>query len=126
MTNKFLKIAKQWMPVAVMAFVFVYSFSVGAVAYAQVGINPPAKILNQQGIVSLIGEVARFIITIGIAIAVIVIVVGGLKYMFAGGETESAGKARTLLYNGLIGLVIMIAAYVIVFTVSSLVTTWLQ
>ena len=54
-------------------------------------------------------------------IAVVGIVYGGFKYMTAGGNEEQATGGRKVIAAGVIGLVIIFAAYAIAsFTVSSL------
>ena len=48
------------------------------------------------------------------AIAVIYLVYGGVMYITAGGNPDQATKARTAIINAVIGIVIVLAAYVIV------------
>jgi hypothetical protein len=52
-------------------------------------------------------------ITIG-ALAVLMIVISGLRYILAGGDTQRAAKAREGIVYALIGLVIAISAQAIV------------
>lgn len=47
------------------------------------------------------------------AIAVIYLVVSGIQYMTAGGNAEAATKARQGIINALIGIVIVVFAFVI-------------
>ena len=44
-------------------------------------------------------------------IAVVLVLVGGFKWMMAGGNEEKAGEARKLLGAGVIGLAIVLAAW---------------
>lgn len=46
-------------------------------------------------------------------IAVVIILAGGFMWMTAAGNEEKVGKAKKLLIAGIIGLVIILAAYVI-------------
>ncbi|MBU0722589.1 pilin [Patescibacteria group bacterium] len=46
-------------------------------------------------------------------VAVIIILLGGFKWMTAGGDEEKAGEARKLITSGIIGLIIIIAAFAI-------------
>jgi hypothetical protein len=46
-------------------------------------------------------------------VAVIIILMGGFKYMTAGGDTAKVDKAKQLIYAGIIGLVIILAAYAV-------------
>lgn len=44
-------------------------------------------------------------------IAVVIILIGGFKWMTAGGNTEKTDEARKLITAGIIGLVIILAAF---------------
>lgn len=44
-------------------------------------------------------------------IAVIIILFGGFKWMTAGGNEEKVGEARKLMVQGIIGLIIILAAW---------------
>lgn len=46
-------------------------------------------------------------------IAVILILIGGFKWMTAGGNEEQVSEAKKWIYSGIIGLVIIFAAYAI-------------
>ena len=55
-------------------------------------------------------------------IAVIVILIGGFKWMTAGGSEDKVGEAKKLLISGIIGLIIVILAYAIAtFVISTLI-----
>ena len=47
-------------------------------------------------------------------IAVLMVIAGGLEYIFAGGEPEKGAEARKRIVNSLIGLVIAISAAAVV------------
>ncbi len=44
-------------------------------------------------------------------IAVIIILIGGFKWMTAGGNEDKVGEAKKMITQGLIGLVIVLAAW---------------
>ncbi|MCX6744582.1 MAG: hypothetical protein NTX82_03595 [Candidatus Parcubacteria bacterium] len=46
-------------------------------------------------------------------VAVLIILIGGFKYMTAMGNEESVKKAKQLIFSGIIGLVIVLCAYAI-------------
>lgn len=46
-------------------------------------------------------------------VAVVIILIGGFIWMTAGGNEEKVGKAKKLLVAGIIGLAIILSAYVI-------------
>ena len=54
-------------------------------------------------------------------IAVCIILLGGFKWMTAGGSEDKVGEAKKLIISGVIGLVIILTAYAIAtFVVNSL------
>jgi len=46
-------------------------------------------------------------------IAVVIILIGGFKWMTAGGNEENVAAAKQFIYAGIIGLVIILAAYAV-------------
>lgn len=56
-------------------------------------------------------------------IAVVIVLLGGFKYMVAGGNEEKTTEAKKLIVSGIIGLAIILSAWAITsFVVSRLVT----
>ncbi|MFA6993708.1 MAG: hypothetical protein WC268_03885 [Patescibacteria group bacterium] len=56
-------------------------------------------------------------------IAVVIILVGGFKWMTGGGNEEKVGEAKKLIGAGIIGLIIIVCAYAIAaFVINSLVS----
>jgi hypothetical protein len=54
-------------------------------------------------------------------IAVVIILLGGFKWMTAGGNEEKVGEARKLIIQGVVGLIIILAAFGIsTFVINSL------
>ena len=54
-------------------------------------------------------------------VAIIVVLVGGFKYMTAGGSDEKVAEARKWIISGIIGLAIILSAYAITtFVISQL------
>jgi|GEM_PF-684574 len=75
--------------------------------FRQVGIN---KSSNLKGsIANIINIILGFL---GIA-AVIIILVGGFKWMTAAGNDEQVGEAKKMITQGIIGLVIIFSAWAI-------------
>lgn len=65
--------------------------------------------------------ISIFMMWAGVVIAVIFIVWGGIGFMLAGGNAEKAGKAKTRLFNGIIGALIVLGVGLILRTVAALV-----
>ena len=77
------------------------------------------------GNANLIDTIAQ-IIRIGLGflgvIAVVIILLGGFKWMTAGGNEDKVKDAKKLIFSGITGLVIILSAYAIAsFVISSLV-----
>lgn len=69
-----------------------------------------------KGIIATIIKILSFIIGI---IAVIMIIIAGLKYVTSNGDSNSIGSAKTTLIYALVGLVIVALAQLIVHYVLS-------
>lgn len=78
--------------------------------------------LTLDTIGAIINRIAQFLITIGIIIAIIFIIWGGIMYMTAGDNDEKAGDAKKRIFNGVIGAAVVLAVGVILQTVARLVT----
>lgn len=56
-------------------------------------------------------------------IAVLIVLVGGFKYMLSGGNEEKTAEARKLIVSGIIGLAIILSAWAITsFVISRLIS----
>jgi len=64
-------------------------------------------------LVVVIGMIINIILGLLGVIAVIFIVLGGFKWMTAGGSDEKIKDAKKMIGQGIVGLVIILAAYAI-------------
>ena len=56
-------------------------------------------------------------------VAVVIILIGGFKWMTAGGNDEQTGEAKKWIFSGVIGLAIILSAYALAtYVINSLVT----
>lgn len=83
---------------------------------------PEGSAIDLDKIQALIERIANFLIVIGIIIAVIYIIWGGIRYMTARGEPKKADEAKAAIYNGIIGAAVVLGVGVILRTVAGLVT----
>jgi hypothetical protein len=74
---------------------------------------------SPEGVINVIAQVINWALYLSGAIAVVFVIIGGYRYLTAGGNEESATKGRKSVVNALIGLVIIVLAYVIVNAVAS-------
>ncbi len=69
--------------------------------------------LGQTSLPALIGNIINIVLGLLGLIFVVLIVYGGFLWMTAGGGKEQIEKAKGILTNSIIGLIIVIAAYAI-------------
>ena len=73
-------------------------------------------------VTGLITTVINWMLALAGLIAVLFLIIGGFRYITAGGNAETAEAGQTTVINAIIGIVIIILSYVIVNVVSNLVT----
>lgn len=107
------------------------AYGLPAIALAQgigdlsnLGLNAFAQNTNLGTNIALISSIARIInILLGFlgVVAVILVLWGGFKWMTAAGEESKIDEAKKLMGAGVVGLIIILAAYAITaFVVSQL------
>lgn len=84
--------------------------------------TPPGTGLTLSGIQQIINTVANTLMVVGVVIAVIFIIWGGIKYMAAKGDETSLKSAKDSIYRGVIGAAVVLGVGVILRTVGVLVT----
>jgi tetrahydromethanopterin S-methyltransferase subunit G len=71
----------------------------------------------------IISNVIKVVLTFLGIIAIIMIIIGGLMWMTSGGNEDRVKKARGILVNAIIGLFIVLLAYVITYWVVNVLGT---
>lgn len=93
------------------------TISDGAVAAR--GQEQPVDLFGDTGVFSKISSVLLFIVG---AIAVIMIVIGGLRYVISGGDATQVQSAKNTILYALVGVIVAILAYAAVnFVIASFV-----
>ncbi len=80
------------------------------------GTDQPSVLIGSGGIFSEITNVLLFAIG---AIAVIMIVVGGLRYVISGGDAKQVDAAKNTILYAIIGIIVALLAYAAVGFVTS-------
>lgn len=75
------------------------------------GVDQAASLFGTTGIFTTISNVMLFLVG---AVSVIMVVVGGLRYVISGGNSASVGAAKNTILYAIVGLVIALLAYAIV------------
>ena len=79
--------------------------------------------LGDADLVETIAQIIRIALGFLGVIAVVIILLGGFKYMVAQGNDTKVKDAQKLIFSGIIGLVIIISAYAIAaFVIDSIIT----
>ncbi len=79
--------------------------------------------LTSQGVVTVLNNLANWIFSLAIVLAVIMIIWAGVLFMTASGSEEKITKARKALIWSLVGVAIAIVSKGIVYLVQSFITT---
>jgi hypothetical protein len=85
---------------------------VAAATTIEPGLGYAASIgLGTRDIRSTIASIINVLLGLLGIVAVVIILVGGFKWMTAMGNEEAVKKAKSLLFEGIIGLIIVLSAY---------------
>jgi len=108
------KLSKNLIALAIMAFLFLPVLSLPAMAVddpyglePDTDINLSNNVDPKEGAVNIINLALTFL---GL-VALVIILIGGFKWMTAGGNEDKVGEAKKLMIAGVVGLVIVLAAW---------------
>jgi len=82
--------------------------------------NEPLIPESYRSIGGILGAILNMVFYVGIAMSVIFLIIGGIKYITAGGDETKVGAARAQVTNAVIGFVIVIAAFTVRYIVKNL------
>lgn len=77
---------------------------------------------TETSVPQIFRTIINWALGIAFGVAVIFLIIGGFRYITAGGNEESVEKGKSSVINALIGIVIIVLSYVIVNVVANLVT----
>lgn len=87
---------------------------------------PPVTIIERKISVSdfvhLVDNIFEWILSIGGAVALFMLIYGGIMYMNSTGDEQKATKAKKIVYWALGGLMLLLLAYSISFTINKIFT----
>lgn len=98
-----------------------YAFDLSIIdgANAAKGIDQAGDLFGTTGIFTTISNIMLFIVG---AISVIMVVIGGLRYVISGGNTTNVAAAKNTILYAVVGLIVALLAYAIInFVISSFV-----
>jgi hypothetical protein len=88
-----------------------FDLSISDGANAARGIDQATSLFGNTGIFTTISNVMLFVVG---AISVVMVVVGGLRYVISGGNTSNVGAAKNTILYAIVGLIISLLAYAII------------
>lgn len=74
----------------------------------------PNEIKGIDNIVSVIRAIIQFILVVAFVLAFIMLLIGGIRWITAGGDEKAVGSARNMITAALIGLVVVLVAYALI------------
>lgn len=109
--NKFLNwIKRSWVTIIVVMVLLNF----GAANTGSAALSRPSGVpYTFSDLNTSISTIFNVVILVSGIIFVVLLLVGGIQYLTASGNEESSGKARKLLMDAIIGLVIVLAAWAI-------------
>src|SRR3989338_1618240 len=107
----FKKISKFIPPIIVKAF---YLASPALVLAANTDLVPGETIGQVDNIVLVVRGVIRFILVVAFVAAFVMLLIGGISWITAGGDEKGVASARNMITAALIGLVVVLVAYAII------------
>jgi len=77
-------------------------------------LTPPSNPLSQfTSLADIIGFVMNIVFYVGIALTIIFLIIGGIRYITSGGSKEGAEAARGMITNAIIGFIVVVGAFAI-------------
>ncbi len=81
----------------------------------------PTPVLKNADLIKIIFTAIQYVLAFLGVVALVVIIIGGFMWMTAGGNEEKVGKAKKVLIQGLIGLIVVLLAFALAsFVISQL------
>ena len=90
---------------------FAFEGSINDGVEAARGKDQPSELFGNSGIFSTITDVLLFVLG---AISVIMIIIGGLRYVVSGGNSNNVTAAKNTILYAIVGVIIAMLAYAII------------
>lgn len=90
-----------------------YGLYNGTYGYGGTALVQSTSGLSNTTVPVIIGNAIKIILGLSGTVALVLIVVGGIQWMFSKGDEKKIGEARKLMTSGAVGIIIIAAAYAI-------------
>lgn len=88
-----------------------FNLSMGEGASSARGVDQVANLFGSTGIFTTVSNVMLFAVG---AISVIMIIIGGLRYVVSGGNTSNVAAAKNTILYAVVGIIVSMLAYAII------------
>lgn len=78
--------------------------------------NTPTELFGEEGMFKRVADVLLFLVG---AISVIMLIVGGIRYVVSGGDSTAVQSAKNTILYAIVGIVVAILAFAIVSWISN-------
>ena len=103
--------------VLIFFLLFILLFGIGSQCFAITIPNP----IKAETISELIKDIADLIFWVALAIVPLMIIIGGIMFLFAGGDPQKVGRAKSLLFWSVIGLAVLLLAQAIAAVIETII-----
>ena len=70
--------------------------------------------VGQFDVIDIVRAIIQFILVVAFVLAFIMLLIGGIRWITAGGDEKAVGSARNMITAALIGLVIVLVAFALI------------
>ena len=81
-----------------------------------------AQVNPIDAICTILNYIKLILLAVGLSIAMIILIIGGINYITSSGDAEKAGKAKGMIVNAIIGVIIILLAAFIIGLVQGLIS----
>ena len=82
-------------------------------------LNPIDNLPGDTDLASLLTKIINYFLGLVGLIAVLMLIIGGIRYVTSGGNEQTVEKAKSTILYAIIGIVIVVLSYAIVFTITN-------
>jgi hypothetical protein len=108
-------------------YIFIYLFAAPLAAHAQIDWNSTGcvnhGVATLQCIPAVFSNVVRAALIFAGAVAVILIIYGGIRLIYSGGDAKQVQGARQIITYAIIGLILILSAFGIILLIGYLTNT---
>ena len=90
---------------------FAFNGTIGGGADAARGNDQPANLVGNSGVFQTITNVLLYVLG---AVSVIMIIIGGLRYVVSGGNASNVTAAKNTILYAIVGIIIALLSYAII------------